>query len=62
MSALCLYVSGLRGAKNFRLASLATLHPPDQNSETAPERNDTKKDAKRIKSDNFTYYKCQPIN
>ena len=25
-----------RGAKKFRLASLAISHPPDQNSETAP--------------------------
>ena len=31
-----LYLDG--GAKNFRLTSLATSHPPDQNSETAPGR------------------------
>ena len=42
MSALCLYVSGLivatplqGGGENFRLASLAICHPPDQNAETA---------------------------
>ena len=49
MSALCLYVSGLivatplqgggensqGGGVNFRLASLAICHPPDQNAETA---------------------------
>ena len=48
MSALCLYVSGLNvatplqgggensqgGGENFRLASLAICHPPDQNAET----------------------------
>ena len=44
MSALGLYVCGLivnnplqGGGKNFRLASLAICHPPDQNSETAPD-------------------------
>ena len=49
MSALCLYVCGLivatplqgggensqGGGENFRLASLAICHPPDQNAETA---------------------------
>ena len=49
MSALCLYVSGLiaatpvqgggknsqGGGENFRFASLAICHPPDQNAETA---------------------------
>jgi hypothetical protein len=42
MSALCLYISGLNvatplqgGGENFRLASLAICHPPDQNAETA---------------------------
>ena len=41
MSALCLYVFGLivatplqGGGENFRLASLAICHPPDQNAET----------------------------
>ena len=52
MSALCLYVSELNvatplqgggensqgGGENFRLASLAICHPPDQNAETASER------------------------
>ena len=45
MSALYLYVSGLivatplqGGGENFRLASLAICHPPDQNAETASER------------------------
>ena len=51
MSALCLNFSGLivatplqgggeysqGGGKNFRLASLAICHPPDQNAETASE-------------------------
>ena len=47
MSALRLYVWGLiivtpckncqGGAIKFRLASLATSHPPDQKSETAPD-------------------------
>ena len=51
MSALCLYVCGLivatplqgggknsqGGGENFRIASLAICHPPDQNAETASE-------------------------
>ena len=46
MSALCLYNSGLivatplqGGGENFRLASLAICHPPDQNAETASGKN-----------------------
>jgi hypothetical protein len=57
MSALCLYLIRLivatplqgggensqGGGENFRLASLAICHPPDQNAETASDEKQMKK-------------------
>ena len=57
MSALCLYVFGLivatplqGGGENFRLASLAICHPPDQNAETASETKNTSNNAELFNS------------
>ena len=50
MSALCFYVCKLMV---FWLASLANLHPPDQNSEIVPDESSSKKEKEQKKKNKY---------